>query len=130
MRRKVLMVFGMCILFAVSLMGRVLPENAVRVFSTGQVELLAGSLADKVIYIQLNERSDVSGPECLKKLSAFLTANKPLDFKVLHQSTQGETGFIIGKLTAAPGIYRIHCLFRAEGDVCKINQIRIDIFHE
>lgn len=130
MRLKMLMVWGIGILFAVALTAGQLSEKVTQVFKTGQVELLAETLADKVIFIQLNVRNDLSSSECRKKLSAFFTAHKPEDFKILHQSTQGETGFVIGKLTTASGVYRIHCLFKTEEGTCRINQIRIDTFHE
>lgn len=130
MRLKMLIVWGISILFTIALTAGELSGRVTRVFKTGQVELLTESLADKVIFIQSNVRSDLPAAECRKKLSAFFAAHQPENFRILHQRTQGETGFIIGKLATASGIYRIHCLFKIEKDVCRINQIRIDIFHE
>lgn len=64
--------------------------------------------------------------EAEQVLTAFFGQHKVSGFKMLHQGTRDESGFVIGLLTAADGNYRINCFYRKTGEKYKIHQIRID----
>lgn len=64
--------------------------------------------------------------EVEQALAAFFGQHKVSGFKMLHQGTRDESGFVIGLLTAADGNYRINCFYRKTGEKYKIHQIRID----
>jgi hypothetical protein len=67
-----------------------------------------------------------SGAEAVALLNTFFEANKPGGFAVVHSADKKDSGFLVGKLPAPKGEFRVNITYRLEGDRAIIQSIRIE----
>lgn len=56
----------------------------------------------------------------------FFGKIQPHSFEIVHQGSRANVCFIVGNLTTATKSFRVNMLFKKEGDVLKIYQLRIE----
>jgi hypothetical protein len=59
-------------------------------------------------------------------VAEFFGKQQPKSFEVLHQGSRSNASFIVGKLITATSSFRVNMLFKKEGTVMKIYQLRIE----
>lgn len=131
MKRGILILLGVFFIMGRFLSAQNIPDNITNTFKTGNAKLITAHLSEKVTYIYGGTQQSVSKSDFVVLLGKFLETNKPQSFKILHQSSQQGSGFMIGRLTAVSGnSFRVHCLFKIDNNLYLINQLRIDTFNE
>lgn len=130
MNKRVVILWGCLLFWAVSLMAQDVPTGVVTVFNKGNSQELNGYLSDKVELILENRSVNVDRQAVKEKMAAFFSGNQVSGFTVNHQGKRDESGFIIGTLTTANGSFRVNCFFRKVANKYVIHQIRIDKTNE
>ena len=60
------------------------------------------------------------------QIAAFFAKQSPKSFEILHQGSRANVSFIVGQLTTATSSFRVNMLFKKEGNILKIYQLRIE----
>lgn len=59
-------------------------------------------------------------------LSDFFVKQTTRTFEILHQGSRANVSFIVGKLTTPSSTFRVNMLFKKEGNLLKIYQLRVE----
>lgn len=59
-------------------------------------------------------------------VAEFFGKQAPKSFEVLHQGSRANVSFIVAQLTTVNASFRVNMLFKKEGNVMKIYQLRIE----
>ena len=130
MNKRVVILWGCLLFWAVSLMAQDVPTGVVTAFNKGNSQELNGYLSDKVELILENRSVNVDRQAAKEKMAVFFSGNQVSGFTVNHQGKRDESSFIIGTLTTANGSFRVNCFFRKVANKYVIHQIRIDKTNE
>ncbi len=130
MNKRVVILLGCLLVWAVSLMAQEVPSGVVAAFKKGSSQELNGYLGDKVKLILENRPVNVDRRAAEDKMTIFFAGNRVSGFTVNHQGKRDESGFIVGTLATANGNFRVNCFFRKAVDKYVIHQIRIDKTNE
>ena len=130
MNKRVVILWGCLLIWAVSLMAQDVPTGVVSAFKKGNSQELNGYLSDKVELILESRSINVDNQAAEKKMESFFSGNRVSGFTVNHQGKRNESSFIVGTLTTANGNFRVNCFFRKVAGKYVIHQIRIDKTNE
>ncbi|MBP1639981.1 MAG: hypothetical protein H6Q17_1564 [Bacteroidetes bacterium] len=59
-------------------------------------------------------------------VAEFFGKQQTKSFEVLHQGSRATVSFIVGQLTTITSSFRVNMLFKKEGNILKIYQLRIE----
>jgi len=95
-------------------------------FKAGDVSELVAIVNEEADLTILKTTTKCDGTEAVELLNAFLEANKPSDFKVLHHADKNDSGFFVGRLITESKEYRVNVTYTVEEDKLTIQSIRIE----
>lgn len=116
---------GLCFCTSMLLAQDVL-AGVVAAFKKGSSQELGKYMDEKVEMVIPNRTVKADRPVAASEMERFFSANKVNGFDVNHQGKRDESGFIVGTLATANGIFRVNCFFRKAQNKYYIHQIRID----
>ena len=109
-----------------SLVAQDVLEKTVAAFREGNSRELNKCLSDNIDLTIQDSPASADRRKAEEAMAAFFSAHKVRGFSVNHQGKRDESGFIIGTLTTADGVFRVNCFFRIVRGRYSLHQIRID----
>ena len=101
-------------------------ESIAQGFRTGNVDKISSEMAEEIELFTPENEGTFSKDMSAKKLKAFFSSCKPLNFKIIHQGTSPSgSAYCIGQLETEKGNYRIYMLFSGKGGN-KLSELRIE----
>jgi hypothetical protein len=90
----------------------------------------AGALADyfcsTVELVLPGVDSTFPKSQAKNQVADFFGKQQLRSFEILHQGARANVSFIVGKLNTVSGLFRVNMLFKKEGTVLRIYQLRIE----
>lgn len=126
MKLGLFILWAMLSICPVLLLAQEIPTGVVSALKGGRVEQLAIYMGPQVELIMESRKVATNREVTVEKLTDFFANNKAREYSVNHQGKRDESGFIIGTLTTAGGLFRVNCFFKLSENQYIIHQIRID----
>lgn len=130
MKKRVLLIIAVLLLFLPLLMAQEIPSGVVAALSKGSSQELSKYMGDKVNLILPSNSANVDKQKAAAMMQDFFAQNKVDGFNVNHQGKRNESGFVIGTLKTNNGKYRVNCFLKKSEEQYVIHQIRIDKTNE
>ncbi len=128
MKSKTLTLLMFFLIITGNIIAQNIPKDIPNAFKTGNVQLLGEYMEEKVFLVIPGLKKQLTRQETKEQLTLFFSANKPVDFKTIHQSEQNNSGYMIGKLITENQEFRVHILMKITDKKYYINQLRIENF--
>ena len=128
MKSKTLTLLMFFLIITGNIIAQNIPKGIPNAFKTGNVQLLGEYMEEKVFLVIPGLKKQLTRQETKEQLTLFFSANKPVDFKTIHQSEQNNSGYMIGKLITENQEFRVHILMKITDKKYYINQLRIENF--
>ena len=91
MNKRVVILWGCLLIWAVSLMAQDVPAGVVAAFKKGNSQELNGYLSDKVELILESRSINVDSQAAERKMASFFSGNRVSGFTVNHQGKRNES---------------------------------------
>jgi len=95
-------------------------------FKAGDADILKNNMASEVDLVTPDASKKGSGNEAIVLLKSFFQSHKPTGFTVAHHADKNESGFLVGKLTTADGVFRVNINYTTKDGKIFITIIRIE----
>jgi hypothetical protein len=128
--KRILFIILLPIIFTFSVLSQGLSEHIADCFRKGNASLLRDTFARQVILTLPGTSRETDQSNTTVALERFFKDTQPEQFKVIHTSDKGETGFLVGILSTGKGSFRVHVLMRRNNNKNLIHQIRIEQINE
>ena len=98
----------------------------VNIFKEGKVADITGNMDAEVDIAIPGTKKKGTGTDVTAILTQFFESTKPTDFTVLHHADKNDTGFIVGKLSAGDGEFRVNITYCTKDNIVLMQSIRIE----
>ena len=118
---------SLCFLFSgVSLFSQKVPEQMVRAFANGNVDILSEYFNER-LQINLPEQEFLCSKAQAKEIMRdFFSKNKPSSFKIIFEGGKSDSNFSIGTLTSSTGKYRVNIFSKKFDGKNLVHLLRIE----
>ena len=126
MKRFLLGIAIFSILPVAALYSQELGRDISRAFASGDIDIISGNMANKVELSIDGERTQVTGPQAVERISRFMANLAWPKFTIVHKSGRDNAGFIIGNLKSNKTTYRVNISYDRVENKDVIRTIRIE----
>ena len=95
-------------------------------FKAGNADILKEMMAAEVDIVVPGVSKKGRNNDAITILKSFFQDNKPAGFTVAHHADKNESGFIVGKITAAIRDFRVNITYTVKDEKILITIIRIE----
>jgi len=118
------LLFGLFVLTFVS--SAQIPDLIVVSIQNGNDAGLAEFFNENVELVVQTHDDVYSKSQAQQIVAEFFKANKPKQFKIIHQGGKDDARYAIGSLTTNTGTYRVYFLLKNKNNNSYIHQLRIE----
>ena len=107
-----------------------IPEEMIRAFTKGDVEILSGYFHERLQVNITNKEFTCSKAQAKEILRDFFSKNKPGSFKIVFEGGKEDSNFSIAILVTSSGNYRVNIFFKKIDDNYLVHLLRIEKYDE